>query len=156
VDKYISWCDDYKENLITIIYDTMWNGTKTLAEKIAQGIREKDADVQIKIFNLPKSDMNDIATQIFKSKMVLLGSPTINNCALHSLAALTHYMKGLKFKNKKAAAFGCYGWSGESVRILNEMLNDAGFDVVNDGLKCLWNPDSEVLEKAFDFGKDIA
>jgi flavorubredoxin len=65
-------------------------------------------------------------------------------------------MKGLKFKNKKAAAFGCYGWSGESVKILNEMLTDAGFDVVNDGLKCLWNPDDDVLKKAYDFGKEIA
>ncbi|HOD92299.1 MAG TPA: anaerobic nitric oxide reductase flavorubredoxin [Clostridia bacterium] len=155
VEKYALWCNDYQENLITIIYDTMWNGTKALAEKIAEGIRSKDADVQIKIFNLPKSDINDIATQVFKSKMVLLGSPTINNCALHSLAALSHYMKGLKFKNKKAAAFGCYGWSGESIKILNEMLTDAGFDVVNEGLKCLWNPSLEVLEKAYNFGKDI-
>jgi len=35
-----------------------------------------------------------------------------------------------KFKNKKAAAFGCYGWSGESVKILKEKLADAGFDYV--------------------------
>jgi len=156
VEKYSKWCRDYQENQITIIYDTMWNGTKMLAEKIAQGISSTDSEVKIKIFNLPKSDVNDITTEIFKSKMVLLGSPTINNCALHSLAALTHYMKGLKFKNKKAAAFGCYGWSGESVKILNEMLTDAGFDVVNDGLKCLWNPDDDVLKKAYDFGKEIA
>jgi anaerobic nitric oxide reductase flavorubredoxin len=156
VEKYRLWCDNYQENLITIVYDTMWNGTRALAEKIAEGIREKDESVNIRIFNLPKSDMNDVATQIFKSKLVLLGSPTVNNCALHSLAALTHYIKGLKLKNKKAAAFGCYGWSGESVKILNEMLTDAGFEVINDGFKCLWNPDYETLQKAADFGKEIA
>lgn len=37
------------------------------------------------------------------------------------------FLKQLKFKNKKAAAFGCYGWSGESVKILQEMLGKAGF-----------------------------
>lgn len=38
VEKYTQWANDYQENQITIIYDTMWNGTKTLAEKIAEGI----------------------------------------------------------------------------------------------------------------------
>lgn len=41
VEKYAKWCDNYQENQITIIYDTMWNGTKTLAEKIAEGIALK-------------------------------------------------------------------------------------------------------------------
>jgi flavorubredoxin len=29
-------------------------------------------------------------------------------------------MKELKFQKKKAAAFGCYGWSGESVDVINK------------------------------------
>ena len=37
------------------------------------------------------------------------------------------FLKQLKLKNKKAAAFGCYGWSGESVKILQEMLGMADF-----------------------------
>lgn len=156
VEKYKLWSNDYQENQIAIIYDSMSNGTKVLAEKIAQGIREKDSEVKIKIINLPKSDINDTITQVFKSKLVLLGSPTLNNCALPSLASLTHYMKGLKFKNKKAAAFGCYGWSGEAVKILNEMLSDAGFEVVNEGLKCLWNPDKDFLDTTYEFGKELA
>ena len=36
VEKYTAWADDYRENQITIIYDTMWNGTRRLAEAIAQ------------------------------------------------------------------------------------------------------------------------
>ncbi|HCX65384.1 MAG TPA: MBL fold hydrolase, partial [Eubacteriaceae bacterium] len=43
------------------------------------------------------------------------GSPTIGNSILHTVAAFTHYVKMMKFKKKKAAAFGCYGWSGECV-----------------------------------------
>lgn len=35
-------------------------------------------------------------------------------------------MKGLAFKNKKAAA-GAYGWSGESAKIISEELGKAGF-----------------------------
>jgi anaerobic nitric oxide reductase flavorubredoxin len=67
-----------------------------------------------------------------------------------------HLMKELKFKNKKAASFGCYGWSGESTKILNEMLASAGFDVIGDGFKNLWNPDEEAQKKAVEYGREIA
>ena len=119
----------------------MWNGTKTLAEKIAEGIALADSDVTVKIFNIAKSDDNDIITEVFKSKTVVVGSPTVSNSILHSVAGLIHLIKGLKFKNKKAAAFGCYGWSGESVKVINELMSDAGFEVTTEGYRNLWNPD---------------
>jgi len=64
-------------------------------------------------------------------------------------------MKGLAFKNKKAAAFGSYGWSGESVGVVTEKLKEAGFEVVNDGLKGYWNPDAEMVQKCEYFGEQF-
>ncbi|MRR18331.1 MAG: MBL fold metallo-hydrolase, partial [Deltaproteobacteria bacterium] len=40
--KYLQWAADYRENQITIIYDTMWDGTRMLAENIAKGIKQTD------------------------------------------------------------------------------------------------------------------
>ena len=156
VEKYAQWAGDYQENQITVIYDTMWNGTKKLAEKIAEGIHTEDPAVEVKVFNLAKSDENDLITEVFKSKTVLIGSPTIGGSILHSIAGFVHLMKELKFKNKKAATFGCYGWSGESTKVLNEWLTEAGFETINEGLRNQWNPDSDQQESAIAFGKIIA
>jgi flavorubredoxin len=156
VEKYSQWANDYQENQITIIYDTMWNGTKILAEKIAEGIGLADQEVVVKVFNLSKSDENDIITEVFKSKTVLVGSPTISNSILHNVAGFIHLMKELKFKNKKAAAFGCYGWSGESVKVLNDLMEDAGFETIDNGFKNHWNPDVDAQESAIKFGEKIA
>lgn len=156
VEKYALWADNYQENQITIVYDTMWNGTRSLAEKIAAGIELVDPEVVVKVFNLPKSDPNDVITEIFKSKLVVVGSPTINNGILHSIAGFTHLMKELKFKNKKAAAFGCYGWSGESTKILGELLANAGFKVIDEGFRNQWNPDNSQQLDAIEYGKKIA
>lgn len=109
VETYLKWSDDYQENQITIIYDTMWNGTRAMAEKIASGISDADKGVNVKLFNLAKTDKNDVITEIFKSKAILIGSPTINRGILVSVAGILEEIKGLKFINKKAAAFGCYG-----------------------------------------------
>jgi len=153
VEQYLEWADNYQENQITIIYDTMWNSTRVMAENIANGIKEADQKVNVKLFNLAKTDKNDVITEIFKSKAILIGSPTVNNGILVSVAGILEEIKGLKFKNKKAAAFGSYGWSGESVRILSEKLTSAGFETVDDGLKVLWKPDEESLSKCFEYGK---
>nr|WP_286856075.1 anaerobic nitric oxide reductase flavorubredoxin [Proteiniphilum sp. UBA4988] len=156
VEAYSQWANDYKENQITIIYDTMWNGTKKIAEKIALGIELADPAVVVKVFNLSKSDQNDLITEVFKSKQVVIGSPTINRSILHSIAGFLHLMKELKFKNKKAAAFGCYGWSGESTKVINELLGDAGFEIIDEGFRNQWNPNEERQLDAIEYGKKIA
>jgi flavorubredoxin len=156
VEKYVEWAKDYQENQITIIYDTMWNGTKELAERIAEGIAIEDKEVVVKIFNLAKSDMNDLITEVFKSKTVAVGSPTIGSSVLHSIAGFIHYVKSMKFKNKKAAGFGCYGWSGESPSVINERMKEAGFEIIGEGLRNKWNPDKDSKETAVQFGREIA
>jgi flavorubredoxin len=156
VERYLAWADDYQENQITVIYDTMWNGTRRMAEKIANGIKEGDPAIHVKLFNLAKTDKNEVITEVFKSKAILVGSPTINRGILVSVAAILEEIKGLKFKNKKAAAFGCYGWSGESVNIISSALKESGFELVDEGLKAMWNPDDESLTKCVEYGKRFA
>lgn len=156
IERYAQWSNNYQENQIVIIYDTMWNGTKLLAEKIAEGIRLIDPNVIVKVYNLSKSDENDLITEVFKSKTVVIGSPTIANSILHSVAGFIHLMKELKFKGKKAAAFGCYGWSGESVKVMNEMMESAGFEIVSEGYRNQWNPDAAAQQSVAEFGKTIA
>jgi flavorubredoxin len=117
VKQYAAWADDYQENQITVIYDTMWNSTRKMAESIASGIKAVDDTVTVKVLNSAKRDKNDIITEVFRSKAVLVGSPTINKGILYSVAGILEVMQGLKFKGKKASAFGAYGWSGESVKI---------------------------------------
>lgn len=153
VEKYLEWANDYQENQITLIYDTMWNSTRIMAELIAEGIMKADPQVTVKIYNSSKEDKNDIITEIFKSKAILVGSPTVNNGLLNSIAGLLEMIKGLKFKNKKAAAFGSYGWSGEVVKQINQSLKEAGFELVNEGIRSLWVPDNSEISSLIDFGK---
>jgi anaerobic nitric oxide reductase flavorubredoxin len=156
VKKYVEWANAYSENQITIAYDTMWNGTRRMAEAIAKGIAVADPDITVKLYNVARSDKNDLITEIFRSRAVLIGSPTINKGILSAAAAILEEMKGLSFKNKKAAAFGCYGWSGEAIAVISERLKEGGFQMMNDGIMELWNPNSEAIDNCIRFGKDVA
>jgi len=156
VEKYLTWANDYQENQITLLYDTMWDGTKRMAEAIAKGIREIDKKVNVKLYNIAKTDKNDLITEIFKSRIILVGSPTIGGGVLSGVAELLEMIKGMRFKNKKASAFGCYGWSGESVKVITEHLEKSGFSIINDGIRAMWNPDDESVAKCIEFGREIA
>jgi len=153
VNQYLEWADNYQENQISIVYDTMWNGTRRMAEAIAAGIQKADSSVTVKLFNAGKEDKNDIVTALFKSKAVLMGSSTVNNRYLSAIGGLLEMVKGMKFKDKKAAAFGSYGWSGEAVKLLSEDLTQAGFTLVNDGLKTMWAPDEDALDACAAYGQ---
>ena len=154
-NQYLAWADNYQENQITLLYDTMWEGTRRMAEAIAEGIREADHEVVVKMYNTAKTDKNDLLTEIFKSKAFLVGSPTINNGLLYSVAGIIEMIKGLKFKQKKAAGFGCYGWSGESVKLITEELGKTGASVVDEGIRELWNPDQDALERCRAYGRNF-
>ncbi len=156
VEQYRAWADAYQENQVSIVYDTMWNATRRMAEVIAEGIRQADPLVTVKLFNASKSDKTDIIAEVFKSKAVVMGSPTVNNGYLYAVAGILELMRGAKFKKKKAAAFGSYGWSGEAVKLMNEELAKAGFEIVSEGKRSAWAPDDAALEDYRAYGRELA
>ncbi len=155
VAQYLKWADNYQENQITLVFDTMWASTRKMAEAIACGIRNADPSITVKLFNSSTKDKNDVLTEVFRSKAILVGSPTINNGYLHSVGGLLEMIAGLKFKGKKAAAFGSYGWSGEAVKKIGEALSRSGFTLVNDGIRTLWVPDAQAEKECEAYGEQF-
>ena len=156
VTKYAEWAADYQENQVTLVYDTMWDGTRRMAEAIAQGLGQAAPELTVKLYNCARNDWNDILTEVFKSKAVLVGSPTMNKGILFSVAGLLEIIRGLQFKGKRAAAFGAYGWSGESVKIISGRLQEAGLTLLDEGHRELWNPDDPSLERCLEYGRNLA
>lgn len=138
VEKYAKWCEDYQEDQITIVYDTMWEASASVAHLLGEYLHELSPNTKVRIFNCSKEDKNEIMTEVFKSKAIIVGSPTVGQDILSSVAGWLHFLKSLKFKKKKAAAFGTYGWSGESPQLIREALIDAGFDTIKTVAKVNW------------------
>lgn len=153
MDLYAKWANNYQEDQITLIYDTMWQSTRKMAEAIAEGIQQASPNTTIKLLNAVKNDKNDILVEVFKSKAILVGSPTINNGFSYAIAGILEMIRGLKFKNKKAASFGSYGWSGEAAKLIREFLEESKFAIVNDGIRVNWAPDQETIEQLREYGR---
>ncbi|GAM76605.1 anaerobic nitric oxide reductase flavorubredoxin [Vibrio ishigakensis] len=155
IEKYLEWAGDYQEDRITIFYDTMSNNTRMMADAIAQGIHEVDPGVAVKVFNVSRQDKNEILANVFRSKAVLVGSSTMNNVMMPKIAGMLEEITGLRFKQKKAAAFGSYGWNGGAVDRIHSRLVDAGFETT-ESQKTKWRPDGKALRECRAYGQMLA
>ncbi|MCA4021899.1 anaerobic nitric oxide reductase flavorubredoxin [Vibrio vulnificus] len=155
IEQYLAWANNYQEDRITIFYDSMSNNTRMMADAIAQGIHDVDPSVAVKVFNVSKQDKNEILANVFRSKGILVGSSTMNNVMMPKIAGMLEEITGLRFKAKKAAAFGSYGWNGGAVDRIHARLTDAGFETAI-SLKTKWRPDGKAMRECREHGQQIA
>jgi flavorubredoxin len=154
VKKYQEWAAQVPEKTAVILYDSMWDGTRRMAEAIGEGLAAEE--VSYKTFYMPTSDRNDVITEIFRAKAIIIGSPTFNQGLLPTIAPILEDIKGLRFRNKIGAAFGCYGWSGESVKIIEAHLAECKIPVVAEGVRAKWQPKAEDLARCRELGSAVA
>ncbi len=111
-----------EDNTALIVYDTMWGSTDRMARAISDAL--KDKGVKYYLLDLKNNDISDIMEQVLTAKYLFVGSSTLNNNILPTVAAFLCYLKGLSHKPKKFMAFGSYGWGGQGAGIINaEMLS---------------------------------
>lgn len=153
VEKYLEWAKGEGEARVIVAYNSMYGATKKMAEYIGFGLER--ANVEYRLYNVSSTDLNDLLTQIFLAKGIIAGASTINNGPLVSLYSLLKEMKGLKYINKVGASFGSYGWSGESPKVLQELLEDAKVEIIQENLKIKYRPNREELDQCIEFGKSF-
>lgn len=154
VEAYGKWSRQESRRKALVVYDTMWQATEKMANAVGEGLKEEGVD--FKAINLKLSHRSDVMLDMLDSRAVVLGSPTINNGIMPTMADLLSYMKGLRPIGKVGAAFGSYGWSGESVKLLSEAMREMNINVVNDGIRVKYSPTKEDLAKCFELGREVA
>ena len=87
----------------------------------------------------------DVATELLDAGALLVGSPTMNNTIFPTVADVLTYLKGLKRQNLIGTCFGSYGWSGQAVSLINQLLQSLKFTLAHDGLQVKYIPTPQEL-----------
>lgn len=150
---YKKWANRELDPHVVIVYDTMWHSTEKMARFIEDSIREEGIIVDSMCLSI--NDRSDVADKMLNASAIIVGSPTLNNNLLPSIADILTYLKGLKFKTPFAAAFGSYGWSGEAINQIKEYLNQMETELIGE-VKSKYVPDENILKDCYELGKRIA
>ncbi len=154
VQAYLHWANGETTDRTLVIYDTMWGNTEKMAQAILSGLQA--GGVEAELFRLSTSDSSDVITDVLEAKAIVVGSPTLNNGVLPSVAAFLSYLRGLKPQNKIGLAFGSYGWTGGAVKKIEEELQQGGIQLVEESLSAKFTPLPEELEKCRLVGRNLA
>ena len=154
LDAYKTMAEQKPQKRALIVYDTMWQTTEKMAYAIGSGLEEMG--VPMRIMSLKKNHHSSVMTELADCGAVIVGSPTHNNNVLPLVAGMLTYMKGLRPQNRVAAAFGSYGWSGESPKVIHEWLSSMNMEMVGDPLRNQWGINHECLKASHQLGKSVA
>ena len=154
IELYKKWASQKHTAKAVVVYATMWHSTEKMARAISEAIA--GAGIQVKLLSMNETHRSEVVYEVLNAGALIVGSPTLNNNILPQMADVMTYLKGLKPANLIGAAFGSYGWSGESVKDLEGLLKEMKVEIVAEAVSVKNVPDSSVLEKCAELGKTIA
>ncbi len=154
IQAYSGWSTGAAEDRALIIYDSMWGSTESMAKAISQGMSQ--AGLENKLLHVRKNHYSDIVKEILTAKVLVIGSPTLNEGIFPSVAQLLSYLKGLHPLKKKGVAFGSYGWGGEAIKALESEMKAMGIAMLEPGLGVIYVPKEEDLKSCVQLGERIA
>ena len=103
-------------------------------------------NIPVKLCNLQDTHISDVIAEIIHAKMLIAGSPILNNKILPSMGAFLTYLKGLKPRNRYGFTFGSYGWAKAGFKELEDSLKEAGMELISEGAYINYVPDDTELE----------
>lgn len=147
------WSKQETSEKAVVVFDTMWHSTEMMARAIGEGLISQG--VAVSLMNLQVTHRAEVVTEMLDARAMIFGSPTLNNGMLPRMADVLCYIKGLRPAEKIGAAFGSYGWGGESVKLLNSAMEEMKFHIADPGLKVQYVPTADDLARCEQLGRTI-
>lgn len=151
ITRYENWSCPLKNDpkKIYIGYVTCYGYTAKLADKLYAGADQDCMEVEIE--DVSKLPADEVAAKIQAADAFALGSPTLNRDVLKPVWNVMSSLCAYVVKDKPAAVFGTYAWSGEACKYMSERLTNLGVKVVGEARAKL-NPNEDELAGAYDLG----
>ncbi|MEM2870722.1 MAG: FprA family A-type flavoprotein [Thermoplasmata archaeon] len=151
--EYEKWSSQRTDARAVIVYDTMWGSTEKIARALQKGLEESGAPVALRC--LRSCHISDVMTDVLESRLVLVGSPTLNSGPMPTVAAFLSYMRGLRPAGRLGMAFGSCGWGGQGAGEVETVMKALGWELPEPAINVRWVPGPEELASAREAGRRL-
>jgi anaerobic nitric oxide reductase flavorubredoxin len=154
ISHYQSWASGSCADGVLILYDTMWGSTEKMAGRIHDAL--VPAGVKVRKLRIRSNTLSQIITEVMFSKVILIGTPTINNTVFPSVGQVLIYMQGLNpGPGRLWGAFGSYGWGGGGVDYVGRWFKENQYKVIHPPVESQFTPKEEMLRRCDAFADAI-
>ncbi|HSL92532.1 MAG TPA: FprA family A-type flavoprotein [Candidatus Limnocylindrales bacterium] len=159
--SYIAWYEErasilsrVKEKTVAIVFASAYGNTAAMAGKVAEGVRA--GGVTPVLMNAVEVPMDKIIDEFEVSAGFLIGTPTLNGNVPQPILQLIANLVVLNVKGKPASVFGSYGWSGEAIKTVQDILTSIRLKVSPDPVRVRMSPSEADLAACVEFGRKFA
>jgi len=154
--EYSEWCSVPLKSgrpKALVFYASSYGNTRRMAESVAEGCRSSGAEVSL--FDLEVTEGADVLDEVEAADAMAVGSLTINGDAVKPVWDLLSSLATLKLRGKAGAAFGCYGWSGEAVKSIEDRFKSIKLKVPVEGVRAQMMVTDQDLDACRDLGEKL-
>jgi len=142
------------ERKVPIVYVSAYGNTAAMAKKVAEGVAA--GGLTPVLLNGVEVPMDKIVDELDESVGFLIGTPTLNSNLPHPILSMIGHLVVLNLRGKTASAFGSFGWSGEAIKMVADILTAMRIKVSPEPIKFKMTPSAQDLDSCFAFGKKFA
>jgi flavorubredoxin len=106
--------------------------------------------------NAVEVPMEKIIDEFEVSAGFLIGTPTLNSNVPQPILQLIANLVVLNVRGKPASVFGSYGWSGEAIKTVQDILTSMRLKVSPDPVRVRMSPSEADLAACVEFGRKFA
>jgi anaerobic nitric oxide reductase flavorubredoxin len=147
--KWAEYATGRTEPAVTLVYGSMYGNTELMMNAVAHGISE--AGVSAEIFDAARTHLSYILPSLWTRRGVMIGASTYEVSLFPPVAEVLSMAAHKHIRNKKAAFFGSYGWSGGALRDVKKIIEPLKWELV-DTLEFVGSPSGEELRKGRELG----
>ena len=128
LNAYKEWVSDEVKNEVIIPYISMHGSTKKMVDHLVDVLIQRD--ITVKPFNLPKTDIGELAMALVDAATIIIATPTILVGPHPSVVYATYLVNALRPKLKFASVIGSYGWGGRMLEQIKGMLTNLKIEIL--------------------------
>jgi flavorubredoxin len=122
MDAYAEWSSDGVKNEAMIIYVSMHDSTRKMAEYLREALIRRGVNVHF--YNLTATDAGVIAMGLIDTATLILGAPTVL-AGLHPAAASAAYLaNALRPRTKFVSFISSFGWGEKGSETVKSLLTN--------------------------------
>ena len=128
LDAYQDWTADTVKNEVVIPYVSMHGSTAAMVNYFSEALIKRG--IAVKPFNLPRTDLGELAMALVDAATVVIGSPTVLAGPHPSAVYAAYLANALRPKTKFVSIIGSYGWGGKLVETLSGLIANLKVEVI--------------------------
>ncbi|QAA75952.1 MAG: Flavoprotein [Candidatus Bipolaricaulis sibiricus] len=141
------------EPAVTVLYGSMYDHTREMADAVARGVTA--AGVPVRVVDAARVHPSTVLTEVWRRKGLILGSPTYDSGIFPAVEHALRLVVCKRLANRVVGLFGSLGWQGGAVRKMADEVAPLGWDLV-DKVEFKGAPRADDLARGDELGRAVA